>query len=149
MWYYAKGGQQFGPCTEQQMRDLLATRQVQPMDLVWREGMTDWQPVNSVPEWASYLASMGPIPPPLPAQSVESQRLAAGIFALVLGSLGIHKFYLGMPLQGVILLLGTVLTCGMGAMITHVIAVIEGVIYLSKSDADFYQTYVVQKRPWF
>jgi hypothetical protein len=42
-----------------------------------------------------------------------------------------------------------VLTCGMGAMITHVIAVIEGVIYLSKSDADFYQTYVVQKRPWF
>jgi hypothetical protein len=42
-----------------------------------------------------------------------------------------------------------VATCGIGAMVTHVVGIIEGVIYLSKSDADFYQTYVVGKRSWF
>jgi hypothetical protein len=26
---------------------------------------------------------------------------------------------------------------------------IEGIIYLTKSDDDFYETYIVDKKPWF
>jgi hypothetical protein len=30
-----------------------------------------------------------------------------------------------------------------------VIGVVEGIIYLTKSDQDFYETYAVQKKEWF
>ena len=30
-----------------------------------------------------------------------------------------------------------------------IIGFIEGVIYLSKTDEDFYQTYAIEKKPWF
>jgi TM2 domain-containing membrane protein YozV len=149
MWYYAHRGQQYGPISEQQLKDLLAARQLSPYDLVWREGMQDWQTAISVPELAGFVAALGPVPPPLPVMNIESQRIAAGVLGRLFGSLGVHKFYLGMPVQGIILLLATVLTCGIGAMVTHVIGIIEGIIYLSKSDAEFYQTYLVQRRPWF
>jgi hypothetical protein len=39
-------------------------------------------------------------------------------------------------------------TC-IGYPVMHVIGFIEGIIYLTKSDAEFYQTYVVQKKEWF
>lgn len=149
MWYYASGGQASGPIGAEQMADLLRQRQILPGDLVWREGMADWQSAASLPELASILAEVGPIPPPLPDQAIENRKIVAGVLALILGSLGIHKFYLGMPVPGTILLLGTLITCGVGAMVTHVIALVEGIIYLSKSDADFYRTYIVEKRQWF
>ncbi len=31
----------------------------------------------------------------------------------------------------------------------HVIGFAEGIIYLTKSDQDFYQTYAVEKKQWF
>lgn len=149
MWYYAQSGQQYGPIAEDDLKQLLAERRVLPGDLVWRQGMADWQPASSVVELASAFEHSPGFPPPLPDPAVESRRIAAGVFALMLGSLGVHKFYLGMTLPGVILLLSTLLTCGIGAMVTHVIGIIEGIIYLSKTDADFYRDYLVEKRPWF
>lgn len=73
----------------------------------------------------------------------ENKKVIAGIFAIFLGSLGIHKFYLGYTREGVIqFLLGL---CGIGGLI----GLIEGVIYLTKSDDEFYQTYQVGTKPWF
>jgi hypothetical protein len=46
----------------------------------------------------------------------------------------------------------TLFTCGIGAPLTVVmpiIGIIEGIIYLTKTDAEFYQLYVVQKKQWF
>ncbi len=68
---------------------------------------------------------------------------------ILFGGLGIHKFVLGLTGPGLILLLTTVLTCGFGGIVTHIIGIIEGIIYLSKSDAEFYQTYIVEKKAWF
>ncbi len=87
-----------------------------------------------------------------PSGDVSKQagnKLAAGLCGILLGSLGIHKFILGMTMPGIIMLLGTVLTCGIGSMITGVIGLIEGIIYLTKSDEDFVQTYVIDKKQWF
>jgi TM2 domain-containing membrane protein YozV len=82
-------------------------------------------------------------------QPVESKRILCGVLAILLGSLGVHKFVLGLTTPGLILLLGTVLTCGFGASITWIIGIIEGIVYLTKSDAEFIQTYQVEKKAWF
>ena len=74
----------------------------------------------------------------------ENKKVVSGIFAILLGVLGIHKFYLGYTKEGVIqLLLG--LLCGIGGLI----GLIEGIIYLTKTDEEFYQTYQVGKKGWF
>jgi TM2 domain-containing membrane protein YozV len=81
--------------------------------------------------------------------SLGGNRIAAGILAILLGSLGIHKFILGFTVAGITMLLVTVLTCGWGGIVMHIIGIIEGVIYLTKTDREFYQIYVVEKRSWF
>lgn len=47
-WYYSQGGQQQGPVADDAMRSMLAAGQVGGDDLVWCEGMTDWQAASSV-----------------------------------------------------------------------------------------------------
>lgn len=87
----------------------------------------------------------------------ENKKILAGILAIILGSLGVHKFILGYQKEGIILLAitlgGIVLSCiGIGVFVvwlTGLVGLIEGVIYLTKSDAEFYNTYQVGKKPWF
>jgi TM2 domain-containing membrane protein YozV len=79
----------------------------------------------------------------------SSKKIAAGICAILIGSFGIHKFILGYTKEGVIMLLGTILTCGFGAIVTSVIGLAEGIIYLTKTDEEFLNTYVVNKKGWF
>lgn len=94
-----------------------------------------------------------PIPPQYSqnAQPPQSKsKVAAGLLAIFLGGLGIHKFYLGYTTQGIILLLVSLL--GMlllGPVIAIVISLIEGIIYLTRSDEEFYRLYVLGKKEWF
>jgi TM2 domain-containing membrane protein YozV len=74
---------------------------------------------------------------------IPNKKMVAGILAILLGGLGVHKFYLGMTTPGIIMI---VLAC---TGISGLIGLIEGIIYLTKSDADFYQQYVVEKKGWF
>jgi len=82
-------------------------------------------------------------------QQPENKKLIAGILAIVIGSLGIHKFILGYQKEGIIMLLSSILTCGIGAIIMYIIGLIEGITYLTKTDDEFYQMYQVNKKPWF
>jgi TM2 domain-containing membrane protein YozV len=77
------------------------------------------------------------------------KKIAAGICGILLGALGVHKFILGYTKQGLIMLLVTVLTLGFAGFITGIIGLIEGIIYLTKSDADFVATYVQGRKGWF
>ena len=79
----------------------------------------------------------------------ESNKIAAGILAIILGCLGIHKFIMGYTKEGVIMLLVSLLTFGIGALVMWVIGLVEGIIYLTKSDEDFVATYVNGKKGWF
>lgn len=85
--------------------------------------------------------------------SQENKKVIAGILAIVLGSLGIHKFILGYNKEGIIMLAITlvlgIITCGIGASLMGIVGLIEGIIYLTKSDEEFYNTYQVGKKPWF
>jgi TM2 domain-containing membrane protein YozV len=79
----------------------------------------------------------------------QNQKIAAGICAILLGSLGIHKFILGYTTEGVIMLLLTILTCGIAGIVMSVIGIAEGIIYLTKTDEEFVNTYVINKKGWF
>lgn len=84
----------------------------------------------------------------LVVQSSKS-KTTAGLLGIFLGALGIHKFYLNYNTEGIIMLLVSVLTLGFGAIVMEIIGLIEGIIYLSKSDEDFDMTYVANKKKWF
>jgi TM2 domain-containing membrane protein YozV len=77
------------------------------------------------------------------------KKIAAGICGILLGALGIHKFILGYTTQGIIMLLVTVLTLGLAGFIMGIIGLIEGIIYLTKSDEDFSRIYIQNKKGWF
>ena len=81
--------------------------------------------------------------------SVSDQKRAAGICAIMLGEFGVHKFLLGYTREGIIMLLVTVLTFGYGAVIVWPIAIIEGIIYLRKSDEEFERNHLKGRRRWF
>jgi TM2 domain-containing membrane protein YozV len=86
----------------------------------------------------------------------SKSKVTAGLLAIFLGGLGIHKFYLGFTWPGLVFLLintvGFSVTWIMGFIpnvVMGVIALVEGIIYLTKSDEEFEQLYVVQKKAWF
>lgn len=83
----------------------------------------------------------------------SEKKIAAGVLGILLGSLGVHKFYLGYTTEGVIMLLvtlvGGAVTCGVASGVMGVIGLVEGILYLTKSDAEFAATYVHGRKPWF
>lgn len=97
--------------------------------------------------------------PPAPAPSTPAsgggtdKKLVAGLLGILLGSLGIHKFYLGYQKEGIIMLVvslaGGIFTCGAISGVVGIIGLIEGILYLTKTDEEFAATYVTGQKPWF
>lgn len=89
--------------------------------------------------------------------AADNKKILAGILGILFGGLGIHKFILGYNKEGGILLgatlVGILLSCVViGVLFVWIpgfIGFIEGIIYLTKSDTDFYNTYQAGKKPWF
>lgn len=50
IWFYAKLGQQIGPVSLDDLRQLVALRRLGHADLVWREGTPDWVKAANVAE---------------------------------------------------------------------------------------------------
>lgn len=80
-------------------------------------------------------------------------HIVAGLLAIFLGGLGIHKFYLGYHSVGFIMLgvtiLGSIFTIGLAGLVMGVIAIVEGITYLSKDQQTFDSTYVYGMKEWF
>lgn len=68
--------------------------------------------------------------------SEPKQKVVAGVLGILVGSLGIHRFYLGYNGVGIAMLLITVLTCGYGGIITGIWGLIEGILCLTGSMTD-------------
>lgn len=93
---------------------------------------------------------MSQMPPP--PSGGNSKRVSAGVLGILLGALGIHKFVLGYSKAGVIMLLVSIIGSVflfLGPIVMGVIGLVEGIIYLTKSDAEFHNTYVANKKEWF
>jgi TM2 domain-containing membrane protein YozV len=93
----------------------------QPMQSVNPGAMTDWKALGA------------------------DKKIVAGILGILVGGLGVHKFVLGYTTEGIIQIAITLVTCGVGSLI----GLIEGIIYLTKTDEDFVRTYIQSKKGWF
>src|SRR5262245_40395657 len=63
-YYYVRNGERVGPISGRQLKELAATGQLTPDDLVWKEGMAGWEPARKLKGlFASASASE---PPPVP-----------------------------------------------------------------------------------
>ncbi len=99
-----------------------------------------------------YEAPKEPTTPPAGGGGAD-KKLVAGLLGILLGSLGIHKFYLGYQKEGIIMLVVTIVvggvTCGAGVGIMGIVGLIEGILYLTKTDQEFEDTYIKGTKPWF
>lgn len=91
-------------------------------------------------------------------------KVAAGLLGIFLGWAGAHKFYLGRTNPALIMLLGSLGGWIIGGILLFVfvgiflflvpvamsvIGLVEGIIYLTKTDQQFYEEYVVVGKDWF
>jgi TM2 domain-containing membrane protein YozV len=107
---------------------------------------------SSTPEPTDQQTPPAPETPPAPAPAAsgytkeqKDKKLIAGLLGIFLGGFGVHKFYLGYSKEGIIQLVITIVTCG----IASIIGLIEGILYLTKTDDEFVATYVVGRKGWF
>jgi TM2 domain-containing membrane protein YozV len=155
-------GQPYGPVTLEQLRRWIAENRLNALTLVQPEGASDWRPLASLPELAAELKPPGSLTgatPPMPPLATTpaaaelsakaSSKIAAGVCGILLGSLGIHKFILGYTGTGLIMLLVSLLSCGILAPVISLIGIIEGIVYLTKNDEEFVRLYVDGRREWF
>ena len=152
-------GREYGPIGADQVRQWIGEGRANQQTLTQAVGSTEWKPLSAfaelIPVSAPAAAGVPPLVPP-PAQTVGSgkppgcgKKIAAGICAILLGPFGVHKFILGYTGAGVTMLLISVLTCGIGAIPMKIIGLIEGILYLVKTDEEFVHTYILNKRSWF
>lgn len=108
-------------------------------------GIAGHASAQSLPQWSDQMCDSQNIAP-------AKDHIAAGILAIFLGLFGIHKFYMGFTNEGFIMLgitvVGSLATFGAAALIVQLIAVVEGLIYLLKTQNQFEQDYVYGRRSW-
>ena len=143
---------------DEQLRGWIAEGRLDGRTLVQIEGSQEWRPLRLFQEFAGDLKAP---PPPLMGlrlyglpvdpiiASKASNKIAAGVCGILLGGFGIHKFILGYTSAGLIMLLVSILSCGLFYGIMHIIGLIEGIIYLTKSDEEFVRIYVDGQKTWF
>jgi hypothetical protein len=87
-WYYTEQGQQSGPVSPAQLKELATSGRLQPTDMVWKEGMAQWSSAGQIkglfPETTQKQTAVVSPPPLLtkaPSSSMESPARLAITFA--------------------------------------------------------------------
>jgi serine/threonine protein kinase len=114
------------------------------------------QTARTIPVQTAVPSNPYPSPSSLPQgaelSAIRKNRWLAGILAILLGALGIHKFYLGYRKEGIIMLVVSVVgspLCGIPTAIIGIVGLVEGIIYLTMTDSAFYAAHVKGRRRWF
>lgn len=150
-------GKQYGPISADQLRQWIREGRANGQSQVQSADGGSWAPLGSLPEFATALAT--PAAPPPVSGNRADKKLAAGLCGILLGAFGVHKFILGYNGAGGLMLGLTVgafaltfLTCGITVFlipVMNIIGIIEGIIYLTKTDEEFVRTYVDGRKEWF
>ena len=84
---------------------------------------------------------------------IKSKRTTTGILGIFFGYFGVHKFILGYKREGftylAVSIIGGIITCGIATAIASSIALIESIIYLTKTPDEFKRLYIDKKTSWF
>jgi len=85
------------------------------------------------PDTTVCLSCGVPCYPPVNNYANAKSKVAAGLLGIFLGSFGVHNFYLGYTTKAVIQLVLTVATCGIGAAVSGIWGLVEGILILTGS----------------
>jgi TM2 domain-containing membrane protein YozV len=118
-------GRQYGPVSAEQVRQWITEGRANAQTLAQPDGATDWKALGTLAEFAGHLAASA-TPPVIAREDTRKSKLVAGLFGILLGGLGIHRFYLGYVGIGIAQILVTICTLGIGA----VWGLIEGILIL-------------------
>ncbi len=144
-YYIIYNGQQVGPMTCEQ----LLSYGLNPNSQVWAEGMPQWVPAYTVPELMEIM-------PPAAGQTqcsptygqpqdcypaTSGKRVAAGVLAILLGSLGIQYFYINKIGGGFLTILLSLVTCGLWSVLT----LVQGILMLTMTDQEFDRKFIHTK----
>ena len=67
-WFFSKSGQQLGPVSSEQLKQLADSGHLQPSDLVWRDGMGQWVEARKIKGLFPVQTTQAPLfPPPVPS----------------------------------------------------------------------------------
>lgn len=116
---------QYGPITQTQLQDWIKNGRANGQTLVQVEGQTEWNPLATVSGFTDIL-STSVAPPMIRNDDLRKSKLVAGLLGILLGSIGVHRFYLGYTEIGIAQILVTIITCGAGA----VWGLIEGILII-------------------
>lgn len=131
--YKILGGdrKEYGPVSADQVRQWIAEGRANASTLVQRQGSTEWIPLGSLPEFPIPIAATAP-----PILDDRRSKLVAGLLGILLGGIGVHRFYLGYIGLGIVQIIVTIVTCGWG----WIWGFVEGILILTGSsitmDAD-------------
>lgn len=91
-WFYADGETRIGPVSPDEIGRLVEDGKIGPDTLVWRRGLTDWEPARQ-----HFAAATGA--PPLPGSAPPAAHWSAGPHAEGPGgsTLGADGLYIGAP----------------------------------------------------
>lgn len=76
-WYFTRNGEQQGPVTIEQLKQRAVSRQLQPTDMVWKQGMAQWIQASTITNLFDQVS-----PPALPAVPTERPPAAPGALAV-------------------------------------------------------------------
>lgn len=147
-YYIIYNGQQIGPMSREQ----LLSYGLNPNSSVWTEGMPQWVPAYTVPDLMEIMpqecaANPGtPAPPPYCGGAAATyqgsgKRVAAGILAILLGSLGVQYFYINKIAGGFLTILLSLVTCGIWSVLT----LVQGILMLTMTDQEFDRKFIDTK----
>ena len=84
-WFYVENGREKGPITAGQLKELAASGQLRPDDLIWKDGLKGWKPAGQLKGLFSQANVAADSPAGDPVIDLESVELVASS-----GSLGLH-----------------------------------------------------------
>jgi hypothetical protein len=67
--------------------------------------------------------------PGVPPGYQQKEKMVAGLLGILIGGFGVHNFYLGYTTKGIIQIVVTIVTCGLGSLW----GLVEGILILTGS----------------
>ena len=133
-------GKEYGPISCDQVQTWIREGRANAQTMIHTDTNPKWMPLGQCPEFASMLGGPSMANPkinqPMAGHGMTvthhpnaKSKVAAGILGILIGSLGIHRFYLGYTGIGIAQILVTFITCGLGGLWGF----IEGILILTGS----------------
>ncbi len=146
-------GHEYGPVELTTLVQWAREGRIIPTTTVLEHGTGRRFLASDMAELASVLGNSSVVAPPVrqaPVRQASSppmayaalrprrSRTVAGLLGIFLGPFGVHRYYLGYTGIGTLMLCITICTCGIGALLTSVWGLIEGILCLvgAMTDAD-------------